>query len=124
MVNWSVYFDIYTRASVGIYFLALLVLVMALVISSHQEENRVTIFSSLSVVLRMILNLGFQLEFKTYHTIKIIVLCGSLLTYFLLALYQSDLTAKMTVSPPPLPIRCEIYKHDKNCNIPVILPKS
>ena len=124
MVNWSVYFDIYTRASVGIYFLALLVLAMALVIISHQEENRITIFSSLSVVLRMILNLGFQLEFKTYHTIKIIVLCGSLLGYFLLALYQSDLTAKMTVSPPPLPIRCEINKHDKNSNIPVILSKS
>ena len=110
LVNWSVYLDIYTRASVGICFLALFVLAMALVISSHQEENRVTIFSSLSVAFRMILNLDFQLEFRTYHTIKIIILTGSMLGYLFLALYGSDLTAKMTVSPPQLPIRCKIKK--------------
>ena len=117
MVNWSVYLDIYTRTSVGISFLALLVLAMALVISSHQEENRITIFSSLSVAFRMILNLDFQFELKTFHTIKIIILSGSMLGYLLLALYQSDLTAKMTVSPPQLPIRCKIHKKiKKNCN--------
>ena len=104
------YLDIYTRTSVGISFLALLVLAMALVISSHQEENRITIFSSLSVAFRMILNLDFQFELRTFHTIKIIILSGSMLGYLLLALYQSDLTAKMTVSPPQLPIRCKIQK--------------
>ena len=106
LVNWSVYLDIYTRTSVGICFLALFVLAMALVISSRQEENRITIFSSLSVAFRMILNLDFQLEIRTYYALKMIILSGSMLGYLLLALYQSDLTSKMTVSPPQLPIRC------------------
>ena len=105
LVNWYVYLDMYTRASVGVCFLALLVLAMALVITSHQDEKKITIFSSLSVAFRMILNLDFQLEFKTYHAIKIVILSGSLLGYLLLALYESDLTAKMTASPPQLPIR-------------------
>ena len=105
MVNWSVYLHIYTFTSAWISLLTLFVLVIALVISRRHEEERITILSSFSVVLRMILNLGFQFESKNYHTTKIVIFVGSMLGYLLMALYGADLTSKMTVSPPQLPIR-------------------
>ena len=111
MVNWTVYLDIYTRASVGIIFLALIVVAIALAILTSREENRISIFSGISVAFRMIMNLDFQLEFKTFHALKIILLSGSMLGYILLAMYESDLTAKMTVSAPQLPIRYILYEH-------------
>ena len=73
MVNWLVYLNIYTFASAGVILLTLFVLAIALAISRRQEEKRITILTSISVVFRMILNLGFQLEFKKYHTIKIVI---------------------------------------------------
>ena len=105
LVNWLVYLNIYTFASAGVSLLTLFVLAIALAISRRQEIKRITILTSISVVFRMILNLGFQLEFKKYHTIKIVIFVGSMLGYLLLALYGADLTSKMTVSPPQLPIR-------------------
>ena len=58
----------------------------------------------MSVALRMLLNLDFQLKMKSYPSM-IIILSGSLLGYLFFSLYTSDLTAKMTANPPPLPIR-------------------
>ena len=52
----------------------------------------------------MLLNLGFQLKMKSYPSM-IIILSGSLLGYLFFSLYTSDLTAKMTANPPPMPIR-------------------
>ena len=105
LFNWSVYLNIYTVASAWISLLTLFVLAIALAISRKPAENRITILSSFSVVFRMILNLGFELEFGKYHTIRIVIFVGSMLGYLLLALYGADLTSQMTVSPPELPIR-------------------
>lgn len=86
---------------------------MALVLHSYQkklmhdqkvEQELIGILSSLSVSLRMLLNLDFQLRLKSYPSM-IIILVGSLLGYLFFSMYTSDLTAKMTANPPPLPIR-------------------
>ena len=105
----------------GVLFLALFIVAMALVLYSYQtdasneasrqqmqrmsvQEYKITFLASLFVALRMLLNLDFQLQMKSYASM-IIVLSGSLLGYLFWSMYTSDLTAKMTANPPPLPIR-------------------
>ena len=68
------------------------------------EQEQIGILPSISVAMRMLLNLDFQLRIKSYPSM-IIILAGSLLGYLFFSLYTSDLTAKMTANPPPLPIR-------------------
>lgn len=105
----------------GVLFLALFIVAMALVLYSYQtdasneasrqqmqrmsvQEYKITFLASLFVALRMLLNLDFQLQMKSYASMTI-VLSGSLLGYLFWSMYTSDLTAKMTTNPPPLPIR-------------------
>ena len=68
------------------------------------QEYKLTILSSLFVALRMLLNLDFQLQMRSFASM-VVVLSGSLLGYLFWSMYTSDLTAKMTTNPPPLPIR-------------------
>ena len=116
-VNWFVYIEIFTPVAWGVCFLALFILAMALVLHSYQKsftndqqqqwkkaQEKISILTSLSVAFRMLLNLGFQLKMKSYPSM-IIILSGSLLGYLFFSLYTSDLTAKMTANPPPMPIR-------------------
>ena len=115
MVNWFVYIEIFTPVAWAVCFLTLFVLAMALVLHSYQkkftnskhwtvEQEQIGILPSISVAMRMLLNLDFQLRIRSYPSM-IIILAGSLLGYLFFSLYTSDLTAKMTANPPPLPIR-------------------
>ena len=72
--------------------------------TQNVEQDQIGILSSISVALRMLLNLDFQLRLKSYPSM-IIIFVGSMLGYLFFSLYTSDLTAKMTANPPPLPIR-------------------
>ena len=121
VINWLVYMEIMKPVAWGVLFLALFIVAMALVLynyqtydrdlSGHQQmqrmsvqEYKITFLASLFVALRMLLNLDFQLQVKSYASM-IIILSGSLLGYLFWSMYTSDLTAKMTTNPPPLPIR-------------------
>ena len=121
MVNWFVYIEIMKPLTWGVLFLALFIVAMALFLYSYQtdnsnvssqqqtqrmsvQEHKITVLASLFVALRMMLNLDFQLQMKSYASM-IIVLSGSLLGYLFWSMYTSDLTAKMTTNLPPLPIR-------------------
>ena len=101
--------------------IALFIVAMALVLYNYQtydsntstqqqtqrmsvQEYKLTILSSLFVALRMLLNLDFQLQMRSFASM-VVVLSGSLLGYLFWSMYTSDLTAKMTTNPPPLPIR-------------------
>ena len=121
VVNWFVYIEIMKPLTWGVLFLALFIVAMALFLYSYQtdnsnmssqqqtqrmsvQEHKITVLASLFVALRMMLNLDFQLQMKSYASM-IIVLSGSLLGYLFWSMYTSDLTAKMTTNLPPLPIR-------------------
>ena len=116
-IRWDVYLDIFTGLTWGLISLTLMLLVAGMVILSKEEKrgelmdawseekaDNLTIMEGISISLKMLFNLSFELSLKNPAS-RIVIFSGSFMGYLFYAFYTSDLTAWMTSNPAPLPIR-------------------